>query len=133
MTVPFFKKKTWILIEIAIALVRLARARPLEGAKIEAAILYIKAIDEIRKLYMSTVFFLFGLILLVNMVTVSQVIVIFYAPWELSYRVAAAIGLDLISFLLPLLFMICSFSQEKWMQNLKGSQAVGFALGEKLS
>jgi hypothetical protein len=82
---------------------------------------------------MPTFFFLFWLILLVNMVTVSQVIVIFYAPWELSYRVAAAIGMNLISFLLPLLFMIRPFSQEKWMQNLKGSQAVGFALGEKLS
>ncbi len=132
MTCNFFTKSSMrALVEISLEIAKYMGVRRLALEKIELTSLYIKIIAAIRRFYISTAFVWLGFVFLFHIEMICQLVIFLYTPWSLYERIAAAIGVSLVFFLLPLCVILRSFSQEKWMMALKGDEALAFALGEK--
>lgn len=105
--------------DITVGLVKEYKRTTLDLAKIEIATLYVKAIKLIRQECMISVMIVFGAIIFANVLGVLQTAILLFAPWNVGWRIVAALGLGLLAFCLPLAVVLQLFSQRRWMEITK--------------
>ena len=122
------KKFTDLLYDISVGLIKDYQKTAVDIAKIEAASFYVKAVRAVRQQCFFMMLVVFGLVFYANVMSVFQIAVLLYAPWPVSGKIAAAIFFGLLGFMIPLIFVLRFFSEERWMKITKADACVTSAL-----
>jgi hypothetical protein len=115
--------------DVTVGLFKEYKRTSIDLARIEIATMYLKIVKFVRQECMITVLIVLGSIMFANIVGVFQMAILFYAPWGVGWRIAAALALGVIAICIPLVVSLKFFSQRRWMEITKADEMLNRAMG----
>ncbi len=114
--------------DVTVGLFKEYKRTSIDLARIEIATMYLKIVKFVRQECMITVLIVLGSIMFANIVGVLQMAILFYAPWGVGWRIAAALVLGIIAICIPLAVSLSFFSQRRWMEITKADEMLNRAM-----
>ncbi len=115
--------------DVTVGLLKEYKRTSIDLARIEIASMYIKIVKFVRQECMITVLIVLSAIMFANIVGVLQIAILFYAPWGVAWRIAAALVLGIVAICVPLAVSLSFFSQRRWMEITKADEMLSRAMG----
>lgn len=116
--------------EAATTLFREYKKSAVDLAKISAAQYYLKGLQQTRQAVVGAIWAVFGLLFLMNVFIVMEVLLLFYAPWSVPVRAAAALGAGTLFWAVPLAIALALTSEKQWMKYSKSDRLLARVLPE---
>lgn len=114
--------------DVTVGLFKEYKRTSIDLAKIEVATMYLKIVKFVRQECMISVLIVLGAIMFANIIGVLQMAILFYAPWGVGWRIAAALLLGVVAVCIPLAVSLKFFSQRRWMEITKADEILNRAM-----